>query len=97
MPLHETLEIGMLLCFSMGWYWSIAKMLRTRVVVGKSTGFVVIACVGYAMGLGSKVLAFAETGALSALVYVYLWNLSLILIDLALTLRFRGTAVAAGC
>lgn len=95
MPPHEMLEVAMLLCFSTGWYWSIATMLRTRVVVGKSTGFVVVICVGYGFGLGSHLLAHAQTGALSPLFYVYLWNLSVILLDLALTLRFRRVGAAA--
>jgi hypothetical protein len=53
--------------------------------------------VGHALGLGSKLLAFAQSGALSALVHVCAWNVAVILLDLALTLRFRRAAAAAGC
>ncbi|MEO1776873.1 MAG: hypothetical protein AAFS07_18185 [Pseudomonadota bacterium] len=54
MLIHEYLEGVMLFCFSIGWYWSIAKMLRTRQAIGKSPCFVTLITIGYGLGALSK-------------------------------------------
>ena len=86
---HEALEGSMLVLFSASWYWSIARMLRERVVVGKNATFVAFICMGYVAGMSAKLPAFATTGVLSPLVHLYAWNLMVTLTDLALVLRFR--------
>lgn len=89
MPLHETLDVGMLPCFSTGCRWSIASILRTRAVIGESAAF---APGGYALGLASKPAPYGRTGALSPPFYVCAWNVPMIRLDLVLTLRFQGAA-----
>jgi hypothetical protein len=88
MPVSDGLEALMLVCFSISWYWSIAKMLRTRVAAGKSAFFVVLICTGYVFGVASKLIAWQGGGPLSPLVWLYAWNLCVTLADLALVIRF---------
>jgi hypothetical protein len=88
------LEAAMLICFSVSWYWSIAKMLRTRVAAGKSAFFVVLICSGYVFGVASKLALWRETGELSPLIYLYAWNLAVTLFDLFLVTRYSRAAVA---
>jgi hypothetical protein len=88
MPASDALEAAMLICFSISWYWSIAKMLRTRVAAGKSAFFVVLICTGYVAGVVSKAMAWEAGAALSPLIWLYAWNLCVTLADLALVLHF---------
>ena len=90
----EFLEAAMLLSFSISWYWSIAKMLRTRVAAGKSALFVVLICAGYVAGVGSKGAAWMAGEPLSPLIWLYAWNLCVTLFDLALVMRFSKPAMA---
>ena len=90
MATHEFLEAGMLLLFSISWYWSIAKMLSVRAAIGKSAMFVIFICAGYALGIGSKLVGWQQTGILSPLIWLYSWNLAVTLFDLALVLHFGG-------
>jgi hypothetical protein len=92
MPYADSLEAMMLVCFSVSWYWSIAKMLRTRVASGKSAFFVTLICTGYVFGLASKLLVWRDGGALSPLMWLYAWNLCVTLFDLALVLHFSRPA-----
>lgn len=92
MNVAEFLEGTMLLCFSAGWYWSIAKMLKVRAAVGKSPFFVVLICSGYALGIASKLHGWNVTGTLSPLIWVYVWNLVVTFTDLALVLHFSRKA-----
>jgi hypothetical protein len=91
----ETFEALMLLCFSISWYWSIAKMLKHRVASGKSAFFVTLICVGYIAGVASKTLDWRRSGDLDPLVWLYVWNLCVTLVDLALVLHFSRKAERA--
>lgn len=84
----EYLEGLMLLCFSTGWYWSIGKMLVTKVAIGKSLHFVMIICTGYLLGVMSKLVGWNETGVLSSLVYFYGWNFLVTAFDACLVVHF---------
>lgn len=84
----ELFEAAMLLCFSISWYWSIAKMLRVRAAVGKSAGFVAMICVGYVFGIASKLMIWWSGGPLSPVIWLYCWNLLVTAFDLALVLHF---------
>jgi len=77
----EFLEVLMLAAFSVGWYWSIWKMLRTGQAGGKSLGFVFLICLGYFSGILSKVMDGFETGDMSRLVYLYAWNFAVTAFD----------------
>lgn len=84
----EVLEGMMLLSFSVSWYWSIAKMLRTKVAAGKSLLFVLMICFGYILGISSKVVAWHSVGILSPLVWVYAWNLLVTAFDAGLVVHY---------
>ena len=88
MPANELLESLMLVSFSTGWYWSIVKMLRTKTATGKSLIFVLMICLGYLLGVSSKLVCWQETGQLSPLIWVYAWNLFVTAFDAALVIRF---------
>lgn len=84
------LEALMFFVFSCSWYWSIAKMLRTRTASGKSLIFVFLTCTGYLFGITAKLLIWLETGEVSPFLYFYLWNLAVISTDLMLVLYFSS-------
>lgn len=88
MPVHEICEVLMLICFSIGWYWSIARMLLVRAAVGKSASFVLLVCAGYTFGIAAKLAIWSDAGELSPLVWLYAWNLAVTATDLFLVLHF---------
>ncbi len=87
----EALEGLMLVSFSVSWYWSIAKMFKTKVAAGKSLNFVVMICFGYVLGISSKLVAWREMGELSPLIWVYSWNLLVTTFDAMLVVRYSRT------
>ena len=76
--------MGMLVCFGVSWPFSILKTLRSRSVAGKSVLFLSIVALGYVCGIIHKLLH-----AMDAVIYFYIFNLILVLIDLALYAYFR--------
>lgn len=87
----------MLIVFSVGWYCSIGKMIRTKKASGKSLGFVGLNVLGYLFGILAKVAVFYETGEMPGLFYVYAWNISVIAFDgwLVIVLTRREQRLAA--
>ncbi|MEM8625944.1 MAG: hypothetical protein AAGG47_20845 [Pseudomonadota bacterium] len=51
-------------------------MLVTRRACGKSLSFVALVCLGYFCGIASKIMLWADTGTVSILIALYLWNLA---------------------
>lgn len=84
----EIFEALMLICFSISWYWSIAKMLMLRIAVGKSVAFVALICAGYVAGIVSKLAEYDLTGELSPLIWLYIWNGIVVAVDLVLVVYF---------
>ncbi len=76
-------EAAMLICFGISWPISIAKSLRTKVVVGKSPLFMEILCVGYACGVVHKLLY-----SMDWIIFLYMLNLCLVAFDLFLYFRY---------
>jgi len=94
----ETLEGLMLVSFSVSWYWSIAKMVQTKVAAGKSLYFVLMICFGYVLGISSKVVAWRELSDLSPLIWVYGWNLVVTAFDALLVVRYsRPRPLSSAC
>ncbi|MFO7870207.1 MAG: hypothetical protein R6V03_02105 [Kiritimatiellia bacterium] len=86
-------EAIMLICFGVSWPISIAKSVRTKVVLGKSPLFMTVICFGYACGLVHKVLY-----SLDWVIVLYALNMVLVAIDLALYFRYlpmQAQAVAS--
>ena len=84
-------EALMLVCFGVSWPVSIAKALRTRFVRGKSWVFMSLVIIGYASGVLHKVLnPDSATGHVSPVVWLYLLNLVMVMVDLLLYVRYRN-------
>jgi hypothetical protein len=86
------LEAAMLGAFSISWYCSIWKMLRTRQASGKSLGFVLLICLGYVCGIASKLALYRDTGVWSELILLYVWNLLVTGFDAWLVVQFTRKA-----
>jgi len=84
----QMFEAAMFFLFSIGWYWSIAKMIEKRTAVGKSPVFVAVVCIGYLCGICSKIFHWQEGGEFSPLIYLYVWNLAVTMVDLGLVVYF---------
>ena len=80
MPVFEAV---MLTCFGIGWPVSIAKSLRTKVVVGKSPLFMTIIILGYASGITHKMI-----NDYNWVVWLYAANLVLVAVDMALYFKY---------
>jgi hypothetical protein len=76
-------EIVMLVCFGLSWPISIVKALRTRMVLGKSSLFMGIICVGYMSGIVHKVLYSRDW-----IIALYVFNLLLVAMDMVLYFKF---------
>lgn len=85
-------EAIMLLCFGISWPISIFKSLRTKIVNGKSPLCMSLIATGYLSGILHKMIYFPDY-----LVVLYIFNLTMILIDLYLYNRYnlRGTRVGS--
>lgn len=80
----ELFETAMLVLFSLGWCVSVATMLWTRTPSRKSLHFVGLIWAGYLLGICAKLADWWATGMLSPVVWFYVWNATMILIDFAL-------------
>ncbi len=81
--LRETMETLMLLCFGAAWPVSIIKSIKAKTAKGKSVIFLIIILIGYIFGVTSKVV----TGELFAAFTVYVINMIMVSIDIALWFR----------
>ena len=86
------LEAAMLTAFSVSWYCSIWKMLKTGRSCGKSLGFVLLICAGYVCGIASKFVVVIETGVYSGLILLYAWNLLVTAFDAFLVCHYGSLA-----
>jgi hypothetical protein len=84
-------EMGMLICFGVSWPFSIIKTLRSRSVAGKSALFLSIVALGYVFGIIHKILYAPDF-----VIAFYIFNLLLVLADLALFFHFRPKQPTAG-
>ncbi len=76
-------EALMLICFGIGWPVSIIKSLRTKVVKGKSPLFMLIILIGYLSGIVHKTLYSYDW-----VIFLYIFNLTMVLIDLMLYIKY---------
>ena len=81
----QVFETIMLLCFGASWPFNIAKSLRSRTAKGKSIYFEICIIVGYVCGVIGKFIG----GNIPYVIAVYLLDICMVSIDLALTLRNR--------
>lgn len=77
-------EIGMLLCFGASWPASVHKLYKTKTSAGKSFLFLWLIFIGYVCGTTHKVLYSRDL-----VIFLYLFNLSVVSLDIALSYRYR--------
>jgi hypothetical protein len=78
-------EAVMFICFGLSWPVSLIKTLRTKTVTGKSPLFLVLIIIGYMSGITHKIIFSRDI-----LILHYLVNLSMIIADLGLYLRYSN-------
>lgn len=78
-------EVLFLLCFAVSWPVSIAKSLRTKVVIGKSPLFMSLVILGYIFGIIHKVLYSRDV-----VIFLYMFNALLVSTDLFLYFLYIG-------
>jgi len=76
----QIFEIIMLVCFGMSWPISVYKSIRSKSTRGKSVVFIIAIILGYISGIIGKIV----NHQLSYVVVLYLINLIVVSIDLAL-------------
>lgn len=78
-------EVLFLLCFAVSWPVSIAKSLRTKVVIGKSPLFMSLIIMGYIFGIIHKALYSNDI-----VIWLYVFNAVLVSTDLFLYFLYIG-------
>jgi hypothetical protein len=86
------LEAVMLVCWGLSWPVSIIKALRTKIVLGKSPLFILLIAFGYICGISHKILYSRDY-----LILLYLFNLTMILTDLYLYVRYNPRRPPVSC
>ena len=78
-------EVLFLLCFAVSWPVSIAKSLKTKVVIGKSPLFMSLVILGYIFGIVHKLLYNRDI-----VIFLYMFNAFLVGTDLFLYFLYIG-------
>ena len=73
----------MLICFGVAWPISIIKSLKSKSAGGKSSIFSYIVLLGYVSGIINKLINNPN----DAVLYLYIFNFAMVLIDLLLLYR----------
>jgi hypothetical protein len=83
--MHTSLfEALMLACFSVSWFFSIARSLRSHSTGGKSIWFLWIIFVGYCAGCVHKLMNDRDW-----VLFLYVFNNTMVLTDILLYFRNR--------
>lgn len=85
MPHFSIWEVLFLLCFAVSWPLSIAKSLRTKIVIGKSPIFMLLIILGYIFGIIHKALYSHDI-----VIWLYVFNAVLVATDLVLYFTYIG-------
>ncbi len=85
MPHFSIWEVLFLLCFAVSWPLSIAKSLRTKIVIGKSPIFMSLIILGYIFGIIHKALYSHDI-----VIWLYVFNAVLVATDLVLYFTYIG-------
>ena len=87
----QVFEMVMLICFGLSWPFNIAKSLRSRTARGKSLWLEVCIIVGYLCGLTGKFIS----GNVTYVAAFYILDITMVTIDLVLTMRNKRLDRAA--
>ena len=80
----ELFEIIMIVCFGFSWPMNVLKSYRARTTKGKSLWFLLLIITGYVFGIAGKLIA---GGYKWYVLFFYVLNLVMVLIDLGLYVR----------
>jgi len=78
-------EVLFLCCFAISWPVSIAKSLRTKIVIGKSPLFMSLIILGYIFGIIHKLMYSRDI-----VIWLYVFNALLVSFDLFLYFLYIG-------
>ena len=79
----QVFETLMLICFGVSWPFNIAKSLKSRTAKGKSLQFELCVVIGYLFGICGKIVS----GNITYVLVVYALDVTMVTIDIILTLR----------
>ena len=79
----QLFEVLMLVCFGISWPFNISKSWKSRTAKGKSLVFELCIVVGYLCGIVGKFVS----GNVTYVVAVYVLDVTMVCIDIILTLR----------
>ena len=79
----QVFETLMLICFGISWPFNIAKSLKSRTAKGKSLQFELCVVIGYLFGICGKIVS----GNITYVLVVYALDVTMVTIDILLTLR----------
>lgn len=89
--MSEMLETVMLICFGLSWPISVYKNIKARSAKGMSLGFILLIILGYAAGISAKIVS----GHINYVLIVYILNMAVVLVNLAVYFRNRALDKAA--
>lgn len=78
-------ELTMLVCFGISWPFSVYKSFKSRSTRGKSLVFLVAIWIGYVAGIAHKLIYSRD-----AVLWVYVFNLTMVSLDLCLFMVNRA-------
>ena len=79
----QIFEVLMLICFGISWPFNISKSWKSRTAKGKSLQFELCIVVGYLCGIAGKFVG----GNVTYVVAIYVLDVTMVCIDIVLTLR----------
>lgn len=82
--MNSVYELIMLICFGISWPFAALKSYKARSTKGKSLLFLIAIWIGYVSGILHKVLYSQDL-----VIIVYIFNLTVVSIDLLLYVRNR--------
>lgn len=80
-------ESIMLICFGLSWPLNVIKAYRARTARGTSLPFILLIVTGYVAGIAAKLIA----GQINYVLIVYLLNLAIVTVNVAV--YFRNAAL----
>ncbi|MGN0620390.1 MAG: hypothetical protein ACI4I9_00855 [Porcipelethomonas sp.] len=84
--MNEILETIMLICFGFSWPMNLVKNIKCRSAKGMSLPFILLLIAGYIAGISAKIIS----GRTNYVLFVYILNLAMVSLNLAVYFRNRA-------
>lgn len=82
-------EAAMIFCWGVSWPAAVIKTFRTKSVEGVSILFLWFVFLGYVSGMCFKIAEYLGEGRLNPVIVLYLFNFTLVGMELILYYRYR--------